>query len=38
MTRKKLITSLIAICLLATLTLAQRPGGRHKNRRWICRR
>jgi hypothetical protein len=30
MTRKKLIISVIAICLLATLTLAQRPGGRHK--------
>lgn len=30
MTRKKLIVSIIAICLLATLTLAQRPGGRHK--------
>lgn len=30
MTRKKLIISIIAICLLATLTLAQRPGGRHK--------
>lgn len=30
MTRKKLIISIVAICLLATLTLAQRPGGRHK--------
>ena len=29
MNRKKLIISAIAICLLATLTLAQRPGGRH---------
>ncbi|MEP7339308.1 MAG: DUF4159 domain-containing protein [Acidobacteriota bacterium] len=32
MTRKKLIISIIAICLLTTLSLAQRPGGggRHK--------
>ncbi len=33
MTRKKLIVSIIAIALLATLTLAQRPGGGGRHRK-----